>query len=79
MGSPPTGSPTLLMSDYMSTASVRSDDSRRPFLAVPLADLAPDLIVPGTNAPISQVAAVFRKGPIRPLNSYTEFLKQTHR
>ena len=55
------------------------DISRRPFLAVPLADLAPDLIVPGTSAPISQVAAVFRKGPIRPLNSYTEFLRQTDR
>jgi 2-amino-4-hydroxy-6-hydroxymethyldihydropteridine diphosphokinase len=46
---------------------------RRSFLAVPLAELAPELILPGSDVRVSELARRF--GPMQPLESYTEGLR----
>ena len=51
----------------------------RPFIALPLAALDSGLIIPGINMPISQIAAVSQEEQIRPLTSYTEYLRHTIR
>jgi len=48
---------------------------RRPFLAVPLAELDPDLVIPGIGIPVADAAAIFRKDLLQPLHSYTESLR----
>jgi len=48
---------------------------QRPFLAVPLSELEPDLILPGANKPIREVAAGFRKAAIIPLKDFTDTLR----
>jgi len=49
----------------------------RPFLAIPLSELAPDLALPGTGARISELAARLPKDTIRPLGAYTARLRRT--
>jgi len=50
------------------------DIYKRPFLAVPLAELAPDLALPGSSLRISDLARRF--APMQPLLSYTESLRK---
>jgi 2-amino-4-hydroxy-6-hydroxymethyldihydropteridine diphosphokinase len=52
------------------------DISRRFFLAVPLAELAPDLTMPGTDTRISELAAAFAGDERRPLKTYTALLRR---
>jgi 2-amino-4-hydroxy-6-hydroxymethyldihydropteridine diphosphokinase len=47
---------------------------RRLFLAIPLAELAPELILPGSGVRVSDLAQRF--GPMQPLESYTESLRE---
>ena len=52
----------------------------RPFLAIPLFELAPDLVLAGSGRPIAEVAAGMERGGMQPLNEYAremhEELKQ---
>ena len=48
----------------------------RPFLAGPLFELAPDLIMPDSKEPIAVIAARMRGAGIRPLTMYTDLLKK---
>lgn len=52
------------------------DILERPFLAVPLWELAPDLVLPGLNRPIAQVAAGLSRDGMEPLEDYTEQLRR---
>lgn len=48
---------------------------RRPFLAVPLFELAPDAVLPGSNRSIREVAAGFGEHGMKPLEDYTNRLR----
>ena len=47
----------------------------RPFLAVPLSELAPDMKLPGTASSLAELAANLPSGGLRPLTAYTERLR----
>ena len=47
----------------------------RPFIAIPLYEIAPDLVLPGLLAPIRQVAEQFVTGTMQPMNEYTRRLR----
>ncbi len=47
---------------------------KRPFLAVPLAELVPDLVLPGSGLGISDLAPRFE--PMQPLQAYTDSLRK---
>ena len=49
--------------------------SDRAFLAVPLCELAPDLILPGTSLSMEEIAARFEGHAMQPLREYTERLR----
>jgi 2-amino-4-hydroxy-6-hydroxymethyldihydropteridine diphosphokinase len=48
----------------------------RPFLAIPLHELAPDLTLPGLGTTIAQVVFGLPTKQIRPLNEYTNLLRK---
>ncbi len=50
--------------------------SRRFFLAIPLAELDPDLIIPGSDMFISDLAALLYQEEARPLLSFTAQIKE---
>lgn len=47
----------------------------RPYLAVPLSELAPGLNLPGTKLSVKEAASAMRYANMEPLFSYTEELK----
>jgi len=49
--------------------------ARRPFLAVPLSELAPDLKLPGTASTMAKLAAKLPLDKMRPLAAYTRRLR----
>jgi 2-amino-4-hydroxy-6-hydroxymethyldihydropteridine diphosphokinase len=49
---------------------------RRPFLAIPLRELAPELTLTGLNRRIEEVAAALPQGSMKPLESYTKLLRR---
>ena len=51
----------------------------RPFLAVPLRELAPRFTLPGVNRPMEEVAAQLPEGSMQPLENYTLLLRRTMR
>jgi 7,8-dihydro-6-hydroxymethylpterin-pyrophosphokinase len=51
----------------------------RPFLAVPLHELAPELTLSGLNRRIEEVAAGLPRASMKPLESYTERLRRAIR
>lgn len=51
------------------------DIARRPFLAIALHELAPDLILPGSGQAIKGIAAGLAGEPMEPLPEYTESLR----
>lgn len=51
------------------------DILERPFLAIPLFELAPDLILPGFGSRISEIAARFPQDGIKPLEDYARLLR----
>ncbi|MGC9317270.1 MAG: 2-amino-4-hydroxy-6-hydroxymethyldihydropteridine diphosphokinase [Armatimonadota bacterium] len=52
------------------------DIPRRAFLAVPLAELAPDLVLPGSGERLSEIAAAFDDHDMDPLPEYTQSLQE---
>lgn len=52
------------------------DITRRAFLAVPLAELAPDLVLPGDGRTLQQIAASFADHDMEALPEYTRSLKE---
>ncbi len=48
----------------------------RPFLAVPLYELAPDLKLPGSGLDITEAAATLPRDKMRPLTAYTDSLRR---
>jgi len=52
------------------------DIVQRPFLALSLYELAPDLILPGSGARIADVAADIQRTTMKPLESYTDMLRE---
>jgi len=52
------------------------DIVRRPFLAIPLAELAPGLVLPGSGLQIKEVAASLTPNTMEPLETYTEHLRK---
>jgi 2-amino-4-hydroxy-6-hydroxymethyldihydropteridine diphosphokinase len=47
----------------------------RPFIAIPLYEIAPDLLLPGVRVPIRQVAEQFEPQSMQPLPEYTRSLR----
>jgi 2-amino-4-hydroxy-6-hydroxymethyldihydropteridine diphosphokinase len=52
------------------------DILKRAFVAVPLYEIAPTLVLPGSGVPIRQVAAQLPTKPMQPLAEYTRLLQQ---
>lgn len=50
--------------------------AHRPFLAVPLAELAPDLILPESGISMEEIAARFEDHNMAPLSEFTEVLRR---
>lgn len=71
----------LIMYDdlMMMTADLMLPDPdivRRPFLAIPLFELAPGLVLPGSGMRIETAASALRQAPMKPLQDYTERLRK---
>ncbi len=49
---------------------------RRPFLAFPLSELSPDLILPGTALAIKQVLAGLWQARMKPMDGFTKLLRK---
>ncbi len=52
------------------------DIARRPFLAIPLLELAPDLVLPGTRSSVAELAAGLPRNGLQPLQAYTRRLRR---
>lgn len=52
------------------------DIVRRPYLAVPLEELAPGLLMPGSGMPIHEVASALSRKAMNPLEGYTELIRK---
>lgn len=48
----------------------------RPFLAIPLFELAPDLVLAGYNLRIGEIAARLPRDGMKPLENYTRLLRE---
>jgi dihydroneopterin aldolase/2-amino-4-hydroxy-6-hydroxymethyldihydropteridine diphosphokinase len=51
------------------------DILQRPFLAIALYELAPDLVLPGSATPIADITAAMLRKTMNPLESYTDMLR----
>lgn len=63
----------------MATESLTLPDPdivRRPFLAIPLLELAPGLVLPGSGLRIDEAAATLPRSGMKPLENYTERLRK---
>ncbi len=63
---------------HLSTKNLTLPDpeiERRPFLIVPLNDLDPDLILPGMNKSVAEIAAKFTDSKMVVLEDFTDTLK----
>jgi dihydroneopterin aldolase/2-amino-4-hydroxy-6-hydroxymethyldihydropteridine diphosphokinase len=52
------------------------DIVKRPYLAIPLLELAPDLQLPGSDLRISEIAAALPQDAMKPLQDYTARLRK---
>jgi 2-amino-4-hydroxy-6-hydroxymethyldihydropteridine diphosphokinase len=52
------------------------DITRRPFLAIPLHELAPALVLPGSGVRIAEVARAMTPHHMMPLEDYTKLLRK---
>ncbi len=48
---------------------------RRPFLAIPLAELAPEMVLPGGGMTVGEIAAAMPRGGMKRLDRYTKLLR----
>jgi dihydroneopterin aldolase/2-amino-4-hydroxy-6-hydroxymethyldihydropteridine diphosphokinase len=53
--------------------------SQRAFLAFPLLELAPELLLPGSRIPLREVAEALGASALQPLVEYTEHLRRSIR
>ena len=53
------------------------DIAERAFLAIPLHELAPDLVLPDSGRPIRDIAAAFADHGMAPLAEYTQMLRES--
>ena len=63
----------------MDEADIKLPDPQileRPFLAIPLSELAPDLVLPGTGLRIGDVAARLPRDGMMPLEDYAGLLRE---
>lgn len=51
------------------------DILERPFLAIPLFELAPDLVLPGYNSRIGDIAAKLPRDGMKPVEDYARLLR----
>jgi 2-amino-4-hydroxy-6-hydroxymethyldihydropteridine diphosphokinase len=51
------------------------DIQTRPFIAIPLYEIAPDLVLPDVRVPIREVAEKFSTKTMQPLDEYTRSLR----
>jgi len=49
---------------------------RRPYLAIPLHELAPGLVLPGSGALVSALAESLKSSSMEPLKDYTELVRR---
>ncbi len=52
------------------------DILRRPFLALPLSELAPELKLPGSRLEVKEAAAALPRDKMKPLTGYTDMLRR---
>jgi 2-amino-4-hydroxy-6-hydroxymethyldihydropteridine diphosphokinase len=52
------------------------DILRRPFLAIALQELAPGLVLPGSNAHVNEAAATLPRTGMQPLDTYTDLMRK---
>jgi 2-amino-4-hydroxy-6-hydroxymethyldihydropteridine diphosphokinase len=52
------------------------DIVRRPFLAIALQELAPGLVLPGSNQSIDEAAAAMPRDGMQPLTTYTDLIRK---
>lgn len=52
------------------------DITERPFLAIPLFELTPNMVLPGSKRPIAEVAASLPRGGMAPLEEYACLLRK---
>ena len=52
------------------------DIVRRPFLAVALHELAPGLVLPGSNSSVDEAAATLPRNGMQPLDSFTDRIRK---
>ena len=50
--------------------------AERPFLAIPLFELAPGLVLAGSNRPIADIVLGMAQGGMQPLQEYTQRLRE---
>jgi len=50
--------------------------AERPFWAIPLLELAPDLILPGTATPLAQASALHCRSDLHPMHDFTTMLRE---
>jgi 2-amino-4-hydroxy-6-hydroxymethyldihydropteridine diphosphokinase len=48
----------------------------QPYLAIPLRELAADVVVPGTNATIDRIASAMNTDTMKPLSSFTDHIRK---
>lgn len=48
----------------------------RPYLAIPLCELSPELVLPGSGLRIKELASNLSREGMQPLNNYTKLLKK---
>lgn len=66
-------------------ATIESEDLRlpdpeilkRPFLAIPLQELAPDLVLPGSGTSIAQIVSTLPVKNMKSLEKYTRLLRES--
>ena len=51
------------------------DILKRAFVAIPLAESSPELVLPGSGVPVQQVAEQFSTDGMQPLDVYTHLLR----
>jgi 2-amino-4-hydroxy-6-hydroxymethyldihydropteridine diphosphokinase len=70
----------LLYGDLVMTTNTLTlpdpDIVHRSFLAIPLHELAPELVLPGSRLAVDRVAAAFARKAMTPLATYTERLRK---
>ncbi len=63
---------------YISDGTLELPDpeiEKRPFLAIPLAEIEPELLLPPSNRPISEIAGKFKHAQLVSLKDFTKTLR----